>query len=533
MRGKRNLSRSVLVTIVLLVASGAVSAAGARVAATATGLEAIGFRATGYPIVDTPVTMEVIIVRPGQVSTPYADMTLLNELQDKTNVRIVWEELPQAQVGERVNLMFASREFPDVFFRADPGHDVANVGTAASGGDVYPLNDYLEQYAPNWMQALEDYPLVRTAITFPDGNIYSLPYLRDFPADYMIRDIQLMNVDWLERVGKSMPTTLDEFRDVLRAFRRGIDDGTLPPRAVPWYFRFRQRVGGEFELYGSFGLYAFDDKFLSLNNRKVEFSAVNARMVDAIEYLHGMYRERLFPEEAFTDPWDDYLTKIRSDPPVAGAFGSYHNPGTLAHYFDAVPPLPAPGVDRPVFRSQPIRFQTSMFTVMKRFAYPEVAVRFIDEFAIPETALQMSYGRIGHEIVRDGDMLRVLAVADDYTKHAPHNFIAAFIPRSISDFVQWSGDLARRDGYVRNVYEPYVWPQERHMPRVIHADDEREELGILWTEINSYITTTHADWIVNGGARAGWDAYIRQLENLGYRRMLEIQQAAVDRFFAH
>ncbi|TVQ19832.1 MAG: extracellular solute-binding protein [Spirochaetaceae bacterium] len=508
-----------------------VFAAGAQQPATSPALEDIGFRPSGYPIVDTPVTMEAIIVRPGHVATPYRDMTLLNELQAKTNVRIAWEELPEAQVAERVNLMFASREFPDVFFRADGGHDETNVYTAARGGDVYALNDYLEAYAPNWMRAFDDYPLVRTAITFPDGNIYSLPYLRDFPADYMIRDIQLLNVDWLQNVGKPMPATLDEFRDVLRAFRRGIDDGTLPARAVPWYFRFRQRVGGEFEIYGSFGLYTFDDNFLSLNDRIVEFAAVDPRMADAVEYLHGMYRERLFPEEAFTDAWDDYISKIRSDPPVAGSFGSYHNPGSLAHYFDAVPPLPAPGVSRPVFRSQPIRFQRNMFTVMKRFAYPEVAVRFIDEFAVPETALQMSYGRIGHEIVREGDMLRVLAVADDYTQHAPHNYIAAFIPRSISDFVLWDGDLARRDGYVRDVYEPYVWPQERHMPRVVYTDDEREELGILWTEINNYITSTHADWIVNGGARAGWAAYIRQLENLGYRRMLEIHQAAVDRFF--
>lgn len=532
MRGTRYLSQLVLVTIVLLGAAGAAFAGATQEAAAATGLQEIGFRTTGYPIVDEAVTIEAVIMRPGHLPKPYSELSLLNDVQEKTNVWIDWEELPQAQAEERVNLMFASREFPDVFFNAGGGHSDSNIYTAGRGGDIYPLNEYIDQYAPNWALVFEENPLIRRSVTFPDGNIYSLPYARDFPADYMIRDIQLMNVDWLEQVGMSMPTTLDEFRDVLRAFRAGIDDGTLPTRGVPWYWRFRQFVGGEFEIYGSFGIWAKNSTFLSVNNGRVEFAGTDSKMIDALEYLHGMYQERLFPEEVFTDPWDDYVSKIRSDPPVAGSFGSFYNPGQLAHYFDAIPPLPAQGVDQPLFRSQPIRLQKNQFTIMRQFPYPEVAVRFIDEFADPETALEMSYGRIGHEILEEDGMLRVLGVSQDYLQHAPHNFIAAFIPRSISDRVIWDGDLGRRDRYVREIYEPYVWPQERHMPTVVYTDEEREELSVLETEIYGYIRETHANWIVNGGVRAGWDRYVRQLNSLGLERMMAIYQAAVDRFYA-
>ena len=165
--------RILLVAMVALLAlPAAVFASGAQQPVAAAGaLAEIGFRTSGYPIVDTPVTINAVIVRPGHLNTAYKDMTLLNELQDKTNVRIAWEELPESQAVERVNLMFASREFPDVFFNSGGGHNDTNIYTAGRGGDIYPLNDYLEQYAPNWMQVFEDYPLVRTAVTFPVGNI--------------------------------------------------------------------------------------------------------------------------------------------------------------------------------------------------------------------------------------------------------------------------------------------------------------------------------------------------------------------------
>lgn len=525
--------RAVALAAMLLCTGALVYASGTQQESGDGDLEALGFRTNGYPIVDTAVTIEAVIQRPGHLPKPYSELTLLNDVQEKTNVFIDWEELPDAQAQERVNLMFASREFPDVFFNAGGGFNDTNIYTAGRGGDIYPLNDLIVEYAPNWRKVFDENPLIERSVTFPDGNIYSLPYARDFPADYKIRDIQLMNTDWMEKVGVEMPSTLNEFRDVLRAFKDGIEDGTLPERGVPWYFRFRQWVGGEFEIYGSFRIWAKDSTFLSVNDGQVEYAATDPKMVDALEYLHDMYAEGLFPEEVFTDPWDDYVSKIRSDPPVAGSFGSFHNPGQLAHLFDAIPPLPAEGVDRPLFRSQPIRLQKNQFSVMTKFAYPEVAVRFINEFADPLTALEMSYGRVGHEILEEGDNLRVLGVSADYLQHAPHNFIAAFIPRSISDRVIWEGDLGRRDAYVRNIYEPYVWPQERHYPAVSYTEDEQEELSILTTEIGGYIEETHADWIVNGGAAQGWDAYVAQLDALGLDRLLEIYQAALDRFYGN
>jgi putative aldouronate transport system substrate-binding protein len=536
MRWKTKLQQMALVAGLLALFALPVLAEGSREAgAGADDLEELGFRESGYPIVAEPVTIEAVIVRPGHIPNPYSELEMIQRLEEKTNVIIDFEEIPQQQAEERVNLMFASREFPDVFFNT-PGLSYDNIWTAAQGGDIVRLDDYLEDYAPNWHQVLEENPLIRKAIEFEDGHIYSLPYSRDIAYDYKIRDIQLINIDWMQQLGLKMPETLNELRDVLRAFRDGIDDGMFPRQASPWYFRFRAVVGGEFELYGAFGLYTYGPDMISVNEeREVEFAATNPRMADAIAYLHEMYAEGLFPEEVFTDPWDSWVTRIQSDPPVTGLHGAYWNYDWSLEkgYYDALPPVPAPGTDRPVFRSQQIRLQPNQFTLMSKFEYPEIAMRWINQTAEPATAYQMSYGRIGHEVIREGDKYRQVGGSEEYLQVSPVNFIAAFIPKSFTENVIWEDpQAAARNYYAEEIYGPYVWPQERHWPRVRMTREEQEEHSILETEIVDYITSTHARWITRGGVREEWDEYLAELEDIGYLRWLEIRQAALDRFYA-
>ena len=197
-------------------------------------LAAVGFHDAGYPIVEQTVKLNALIQRPGHVPTAFDEQTLLVEMQERTNVDIEFEEVPAAQVQEKTNLLFASREFPDVIFAA--GINDRLLWDAAQAGDVWPLNDMVEQYAPNWKRAFEERPVIRNAITMPDGNYYSLPYYREILNDFGIRDIQAINVDWLDTLGLEMPTTTVELYRTLKAFRQGIDDGTLPADSIPWYF---------------------------------------------------------------------------------------------------------------------------------------------------------------------------------------------------------------------------------------------------------------------------------------------------------
>ena len=130
-------------------------------------LAAVGFNATGLPVVDQQITVRAMISRPGHIPVPYDTMTLLIDLQEMTNIDIEFEELPAAQANERVNLMFASREFPDVFFDVGLGGNDALIYDAALGGDVWQLDPLIERYAPNWKRAFEEDERLRLRIAYP------------------------------------------------------------------------------------------------------------------------------------------------------------------------------------------------------------------------------------------------------------------------------------------------------------------------------------------------------------------------------
>ncbi len=492
-------------------------------------LKDVGFRATGLPIVDKQIAVDAAIVRHGQTLVPFAEMSLVKKLQEMTNIKVNFMEIPQAQQNEKVNLMFASRSFPDVLF--DVGGIDANLWQAVQGGDVTPLDDLIEKYAPNWKQAFKDEPRLRREIVFPDGKVYSLPYTRNIQNDYMIRDIQAINVSWLKTLGLKMPTTTDEFYEVLKGFRKGIDDGRLPKGSVPWCLIFHNTIGGEFEIYGAFGMYVYDAGFISVNNGKVECALTNPRLIDVMDYMHKLYVEKLIPEEMFTDSWNTYLSKTRANPPIAGYWGSYFIPEPNEPDFDPLPPLKGPGVTKPIFRSQAVRVEKNQYTIMKKCAYPEAMIRFADFTADDLWSIQLSYGPIGVTIDDNKDgTYTARGISEEYTKHAPHNFFPAYISRRISEKIKWTRDQGRREEYVEKVYKPYVWPQERHFPRVTFSDQEQQEIPVLQQEIRNYTKATLAGWITKGGAKEGWDAYIKQLEKLGLPKYLQIYQAAYDRF---
>ena len=54
----------------------------------------------------------VSVSRAGHVPAAFHDMSLLQKINEETNVKVVFEGIASAQVREKVNLMFASRMFP-------------------------------------------------------------------------------------------------------------------------------------------------------------------------------------------------------------------------------------------------------------------------------------------------------------------------------------------------------------------------------------------------------------------------------------
>lgn len=210
--------------------------------------------ATEYPLVDEKAEFRLTIrVRP--LHGDPDEMELFKRMEELTNVHIVWDQIPQAEYDEKKNLLLAAAasagsELPDGFF-GKFSLSASDLVTYGSQGILIPLNDLIDQYAPNLKALFEAHPEIKSMVTAPDGNIYSTPYVQQ-GEDGTIASNMMINVTWLERLGLEKPTTMEELKAVLTAFRDLDANGNGDPHdlQIQWFPARHRRPVWCFRLSG-------------------------------------------------------------------------------------------------------------------------------------------------------------------------------------------------------------------------------------------------------------------------------------------
>ncbi|MCL2832239.1 MAG: hypothetical protein FWD78_03630 [Treponema sp.] len=140
----------------------------------------------------------------------------------------------RAQGPETKNLMFASGDLPDIWMDGLNTYDIVNYGMGEKL--IMPITDYIN---PKLMPLLNgiynDDPGLKGPSTAPDGNMYGFPNLRG--KEQLIGPItgglarSFFNKKMLDQVGLQVPQTLDQYLEVLRAFKK-LDANILPDTGI-------------------------------------------------------------------------------------------------------------------------------------------------------------------------------------------------------------------------------------------------------------------------------------------------------------
>lgn len=156
------------------------------------------------------------------------------------------------------NLLMASGNLPDIVGGDVTGGLKDDFIRYGMEGAFMPLDDLIEENAPNLKKFFDEHPIVRQAISAPDGHIYFIPYVPEgeFSRAWFIRR------DWLDKLGLKVPENVDELYAVLKAFREKDPNGNGKKDEVPYFARepieavrlinmWDARVSGS-ERYGDF-----------------------------------------------------------------------------------------------------------------------------------------------------------------------------------------------------------------------------------------------------------------------------------------
>lgn len=486
---------------------------------------------------ESGITM-VCALRDGEYSPD--DTQLYLELEEKTGIDIKWETYPQSAWPEKKSLLIASNDLPDAFFGNGvlTGDEVVKYG---SEGILIPLEDYItEADTPNLWKIFQEYPEYKSAITAPDGHIYSLMSFEDGYTVTTNSPIYI-NKDWLEAVGMEAPTTTEEFREVLRAFKTQDPNGNGQEDEIP--FSFHKGTNYCSDLFGAFGM---PDKanapreHIGVKDGKVVWTAAEESYKEAIQYFNSLFAEGLIDQEAFTQDSSVFNAKVKSEERIVGVLQSWRSTGWALNKEDdtymAIAPLAGPDGTRYFPEYQNGIIDLGSFSITKDAEDPKTIMSWVDENYDPLFSVQASLAlKVGLHLKDAGDGTY------EYAEPATTENRAKVVPGGTNRIYNVSKEAAallkecpahlveKRE--VDKLYEGTYWPEK--YPNFLFSAEESAKIASLSTEIITYTSENYANWMMNGGIDKDWDSYLKKLDDMGLQELLEVYQNGLDRYNAN
>ncbi|MDU0205504.1 MULTISPECIES: ABC transporter substrate-binding protein [Paenibacillus] len=481
----------------------------------------------------------------GQMKT-YAEMGMYKELEKVTGVKVEFQhpplEVPQAQ--EQFNLMVATNELPDVIeasWGATSGAVVRYPGgpeKAILDKKIIKLNDLIDKYAPNLKKLLNEHPDWKKQISTDEGSIYAFPFLR---GDDKVRVFFGPSVrqDWLDKLGLKMPTTIDEWYTVLKAFKEKDPNGNGKADEIPIYLD-KNLFATDAPFLGAWGInYSFYQ-----DGGKVKYGPIQPEYKEFLATMNKWYKEGLLDKD-FAAP-NDKLFDNKMTTNLIGATASF-NGGGIGKYAglmkDKDPKFDLEAAPYPVLKAG-----DKAIWGQKDFAYNGVGAAISTANKNPiETVKWLDYA-YGDK----GDLLFNYGV--EGTSYKMENGKATFLPEILNppagtsiqqaiakyNRATWSGPFVLSDNFqMQYLALPQqkkaleVWSQptaERKIPLVSPTQDESSKFASIVTDIQTYQDEMLLKFIMGVEPISNFDQYVKKIQSMGIDEAIKIQQGALERF---
>lgn len=167
---------------------------------------------------DTKGPTEITIIAPTYNDAPKNDLESLQQVNQKLKVKINATYVPSNNYDDKVNVMLASNDLPDLTVVWDITKQ--NWTQALGQGAFWDLTPYIKNY-PN-LSKID--PGIYSSLSF-NGKTMGVPRVR--PQDG--HESLIIRKDWLDKLGLQPPKTTDEFYKVMEAFTKNDPDGNGKP----------------------------------------------------------------------------------------------------------------------------------------------------------------------------------------------------------------------------------------------------------------------------------------------------------------
>lgn len=483
--------------------------------------------AEGLPLVDEGAYSFSLFV---DNASPLEDQFAWQMLEDQTNVKVDVKQYAFEIAQEKYGLALSSGDYADCIGGwVLSSSDILTYGM--NMGIFIPLEDYIDELAPN-IKAVLDLPGVRETMTAPDGHIYSIPYVTKAPkVDFN----PYINKRWLDNLGLEVPTTTEELREVLRAFKEQDANGNGDPNdEIPFSADPDNRKLGY--LAGWFGM-PVDPVGFTMVGDKLEFGANSEAYKKLMEYFASLNAEGLLDPELFTQDLATWKGKGTQDLyGVCIAYGSGDflpfETGTEPD-FVPLPVLSSPGVDNPLWlkNTDGVSILKNQVVITDKAKNPEVIVKWWDNLYATDNSVQILHGPMGTTVEKIDDKTyevdRSKLTPEEDELYSWANMFCQSLPKYIPNDVEVIEGVQAypEKDYVDEAYEPYF---TEVIPSYWVASDLVSKFSEYQVAIKDYIEQKTAAWISGqADVNAEWDSYLEQLNKLGLEEYIKIRKEAI------
>lgn len=491
------------------------------------------------PVVTRPITLKVACsIHPAH--TDYNEMYMWQTYADMTGINIDWDITPDATWTERKNLLLNSNDLPDVLLRSK----ITNIEAANYGADqglLIDLSPMLEEYAPNLTALMDQYPEIRPALTI-DGGIYTLPLI--IPANGPRTRAIWINEEWLEKCNLEMPTTLEEFYDMLIAFKNcdWNGNGAMDEYPIAW------NSGRDVDMFSSFaGIFGcatlgsasgWFDLDAEGNTR---FYPISDRYKEMLSFLNKLWKEGLIDTDSLTQSSAQLI--VKADDGLVGVCPVLNGPyflGNDAANFVAMPALTNAWGERMWTNANNCVQGFGTAAITCNCENPEAALRWLDYFYSDDGVILLMYGTEGYtfEYDENGKPVYTELVMDSSLGLTTDQLTGRFLPCASSNLpliqlpelaYDITNPIEFRRQEMGSILEEYtvetLWSPN-------FTADEARELSSLSTDLDTYVKEMRLKFMTgDADLDTEWDSFVKTLKDMGMARYMAIYTEAYNRTY--
>jgi putative aldouronate transport system substrate-binding protein len=456
--------------------------------------------------------------------------------------------------------MVSSGDLPDFLFT---GLDAAVVLDYGVKGALIPLNKYLNDpvKSPNFAAiSAADKNILLRSMTSADGNIYQLKAWG--PEYWNFTPYRLMiNQAWLTKLGLKMPSTTEDLRNVLIAFRDRDPNGNGRKDELGLFGRYAGATNTIATILNSFIFYNPNNLSLDGTGKKIATPFTDPAFRKGLVYLNSLYKEGLIEASMFTDDNTQFMATLSNTPNIVGFTGS-NSANNWSNFMNnpnfkemaMIPPLTGP--DGVSYTPYNLYEGDGTFAITSKCKNPDLAFKVMESFYSREVSMAARYGEEGVDWTRKPEdfgqassayiamglypKLTFVVLRDVFGMPEQKNYRGStpwYFTLEDSSTFSFGKDAYNPNDPNNSLraqnYKNYIgkWP-EHLLPSLKYTFDESQNIAMSITNINEYVSQSIAEFVT--GVRnitndAAWNAYLRELDNMGLKQWVSTAQTAYDR----